>query len=854
MRRKSSIAVDIISRIDEDIVEKNLIKRFELWFSRGKKPKRNKWIPIIASAASFLLVATMVFLLWPKTPIDNPPVDERQAPVYLGMTVSNDAPIIEAAIADAHELTPIALGADRSMLRPMYLDNTNYEGNNGNHGNKDNKDNSTTPPEISGGPYYAMPGEDIYIHVHISNPDEFEILSFTLNEFKYSAYMFEDGSDLETLILKCNVGNVEGVMQYTIDAIKYIDGEEIKDVKMDGDRTIEVMVGQGVDAALGFEISLDGFDVNIEEIWEDSFEGDKEILSLGVYDGETLIKELSPTDRVIKGLPTNSRFVLVATYKNGDRTETARHIFDTRKLSEGFQMSSGHITGIGTCQDTVLYIDAPIGENAFAGNKYITEVHFGPNVTLIDNGAFSGCVGLTEVNFGPGVTSIGESAFADCVGLTEMLIPDGVTSIGNSAFEGCTGLTNVSLLNGITSIGDSVFKGCTGLTSVSIPDGVTSIGNSAFEGCISLASISIPDGVTSIGKRAFASCVALTEVVIPDTVSQMSPAFDECYIEKATIPVSAISGMPGTLETVVISSGNKIQENAFSNFRRLKTLVIPASITSIAEGALIMDEVVLEEGNTAYTLVDDCIIEISTNKLIWGGENSVIPNYVTAIGGNAFYGRNLTNITIPRGVTTIGGGAFYGCKALKEITIPNTVKILKGMTFYNCIGLENITIEEGTSFTEVGEYEFGFDSYYDVNIKKITSPLSVFGCFKSMMNIDDPTVAVDSIETVVLTDTDTQYRAPMFSLVVCIKNLEIGEGITRLTRETFDSCSFESVTIPKSVTQIDARAFYDVGIGTLKYAGTKAQWKAINKADDWVTRNSYMPDYVQCTDGMVAIG
>ena len=812
MRKRGDIAVDIISRIDDDVVEKNLIKRFELWFSRGKKPKHNKWIPILASAACFLLVATTVFLLWPDAP-----VDERQAPIYLGMTVSNDAPATDSA--SAHELSPIALGADSSMLTPMYLDNTNYEDNNGNHGDKDHDNNNgtTTPPEISGGPYYAMPGEDIYIHVHISNPDEFEILSFTLNEVKYSAYMFEEGSDLETLILKCNVGELEGVMQYTIDAIKYVDGEEIKDVKMQGDRTIEVMVGQAADTYLGFNILLTGFDVNVEEIWKDGFEGEREILSLGVYNGTTLIRELAPTDRVIKGLPSNSRFVLVATYNNGEATETARQIFDTRKLSEGLQMTSGHITGIGTCQDTVLYIDAPIGEGAFAGNKYITEVHFGPSVTLIDNGAFSGC----------------------------------------------TGLTGVSVPDGITSIGDSVFKECTGLISVSIPDGVTSIGESAFEGCTSLASISIPNGVTSIGKGAFASCVALTEVVVPDTLSQIgNTAFADCdNIKKATIPSIAIAAFPySNIETLDISSGTRIQANAFSDFRNLKTIVIPPSITSIAAGALRMDDVVLEEGNTAYTLVDDCIIEISTNKLIWGGENAVIPSDVTSIGAYAFAGReNLESVNIPRGVTNIGVSAFYECIALKEITIPNTVTTIGESAFYNCIGVENITIEENTNFTisGYGSSIFGFSNGKETkNIKNITVPLSVWRHFSSMVGMDFQ--EVNSIDTVILTNTDARYLEPMASLVLCIKNLEIGEGITRLTRQTLDICSFESVTIPKSVTQIDTEAFYDVAIGTLKYEGTKAEWEAINKANNWITStwttDNPIPAYVQCTDGTVAIG
>ena len=130
MRKKDEFTIDVVSGIDDDIVTKNLQKRFELWFSRGKKPKRNKWIPILSAAASFAIVLTSAFLLW----------NFLKAPVYLGMTVSNEAPVVNSAMVDTDAFSPIALSADDSMLMPMYLNNTNNEGNNGNHGdNNKNK-------------------------------------------------------------------------------------------------------------------------------------------------------------------------------------------------------------------------------------------------------------------------------------------------------------------------------------------------------------------------------------------------------------------------------------------------------------------------------------------------------------------------------------------------------------------------------------------------------------------------------------------------------------------------------------------------------------------------------------------
>ncbi|MBO4380911.1 MAG: hypothetical protein J5815_02015, partial [Clostridia bacterium] len=103
--------------------------------------------------------------------------------------------------------------------------------------------------------YYATTNQDMYITIHILNPDAFEIVSFTLNGQKYTSYMFEQGSDLENLILRVNAGDVPGIKEYTIDAIKYIEGTEIKDVRMDGDKTVKagIYTDNMVSAALANE-------------------------------------------------------------------------------------------------------------------------------------------------------------------------------------------------------------------------------------------------------------------------------------------------------------------------------------------------------------------------------------------------------------------------------------------------------------------------------------------------------------------------------------------------------------------------------------------------------------------------
>ena len=303
-----------------------------------------------------------------------------------------------------------------------------------------------------------------------------------------------------------------------------------------------------------------------------------------------------------------------------------------------------------TCIDKTREVTR-IGVYAFGGCSDLTSVTIPNSVTSIGERAFRYCSGLTSVTIGNSVTTIGWGAFQYCPGLTSLIIPNSVTSIKNYAFHGCSGLTSLTIGNSVTSIGNDAFDGCSGLTSVTIPNSVTSIGIKAFGSCSGLTSFTIGNNVTSIGEGAFYRCFGLTSVTIPNSVTSIGwGAFKEC-------------------------SG-------------LNTLIV-------------------EEGNPAYDSRNDCnaVIETATNTLHTGCKNSIIPNSVTSIGVNAFYGcSGLTSITIPNSVTSIGDCAFWGCSALPSVTIPNGVTSIGIKAFFCCYGLTSVTIPN--SVTSIGEMAF----------------------------------------------------------------------------------------------------------------------------------------------------
>lgn len=266
--RRDEAKLDMLDGIDEEIVERNTEKRISLMTLRKRKKRKRIAIPVLAGAASFLLLFSAIVLLFPKG-------GEKQVPIYQGMTVSaeytggasaeanpNNArgAIYLSREANAGEAISILRagsftlsndvdsGAQSGLPEGGEGDSdplTDLESESDSETETETGTETESPIQDVGAAselYYAKPNQVIYITVHFSNPDNFEIMSFTLNGKKFSSYMFEEGSDMENLVLKQQVGSELGIEEFTIDAIKYVDGTEIKDVRMDGERTVRVGV------------------------------------------------------------------------------------------------------------------------------------------------------------------------------------------------------------------------------------------------------------------------------------------------------------------------------------------------------------------------------------------------------------------------------------------------------------------------------------------------------------------------------------------------------------------------------------------------------------------------------------
>ena len=254
-----------------------------------------------------------------------------------------------------------------------------------------------------------------------------------------------------------------------------------------------------------------------------------------------------------------------------------------------------------------LYYNIVNGNEAqvtFIGYDNVQTGHYSGNIVIPETVTYGG------VTYA--VTSIDRRAFNNCTDPTTVTIPKSVTYIASYAFSGASGVISITIDSDnpkydsrdncnaiINTASNKLIAGC---QNTIIPNSVIIIGNGAFWGCSTLTSVTIPNSVTTLEVQAFAYCSGLTSVTIPNSVTF-------------------------------------IDEDAFGYCSSLTSLAIPSSVTKIGSDAFWycsgLTSITVEGGNPNYDSRDNCnaIIETESNTLLFGCQNTIIPNTVTTIDG-----------------------------------------------------------------------------------------------------------------------------------------------------------------------------------------------------------------------------
>lgn len=153
----------------------------------------------------------------------------------------------------------------------------------------------------------------------------------------------------------------------------------------------------------------------------------------------------------------------------------------------------------------------------------------------------------------------------------------------------------------------------------------------------------------------------------------------------------------------------RIEKDAFLNCSSLRSIVIPATVSSIvpSAGCTSLEEISVSGANTAYTSSDGVLLSGDAKSILWfpmGKRGDyALPATVTAVGPYAFRECSIEKFVFQAGLTKIGECAFYNSK-VREVVLPSTLKLLPTGVFQKCADLK--TVRLGNDVELLSDYVF----------------------------------------------------------------------------------------------------------------------------------------------------
>lgn len=274
-----------------------------------------------------------------------------------------------------------------------------------------------------------------------------------------------------------------------------------------------------------------------------------------------------------------------------------------------------------------------------------------------------------------------------------------------------------------------------------------------------------------------------------------------------------------------------------------RTVIAAAILLALVGGVLLLCRIVnsRDDGHSLQSLAEhaevlDCFTYYERDgAIVFSGctenlEEIIVPAKIDGlpvryISDNAFYGGlhwNLERVVLPRSVESIGSWAFEDCAALREINIEN-VREIGERAFCGCTSLEKLTI--GKNVASIGERAFGGSS-----ISLTLDPENV--CYKYA----DGCLYTADGKTLVRANPDIKTYTPP-------------AGVTEIAPGAFERTALESMTIPDSVTEIGAYAFYEcLGLTEIEIPGS------IRRIEDYTFTSCQNLTSVKLPGGLTFIG
>lgn len=470
----------------------------------------------------------------------------------------------------------------------------------------------------------------------------------------------------------------------------------------------------------------------------------------------------------------------------------------------------GHCTSLS-------YIVIPNNVNniawwAFSGCSSLTRINIPTSLNGIESNVFYNCSSLRSLNLN-NITYIKHGAFHNTAIYNDesnwdngalyidnclievkldaikerFVIKEDTRLIASAAFPINSMLKFLTIPNSVTSIGDWAFSSCLSLTSIIMPDNIQRLGINIFDSCQSLQIICVPQekkgAYCRMGLEKYCDFIlegeyieqeiddinyrlnnyTLTAEVIQRAEGYIGSIIIPSYVvyQKATYVVTKIEG-------ILIEEDYSHIIGPFVNCQELTSIFIPDTVTYIGEAifdnCISLSSIEVAPDNHKYDSRSNCnaIIETSTDTLIAGCKNTIIPNNIKTIASSAFSASTPTTIIFPKTLHKICHGAFCECAQLNTISIPNSLQIIDDMVFSCCENLSAIEFENGLQYIGDGAFEG---------------------------------IAVTSL---ILPNSVTFLGAFAFAGCTLLNSITLSKNLTNIGEKVFDSCeSLQIIRVPK---------------------------------------------------------
>lgn len=326
------------------------------------------------------------------------------------------------------------------------------------------------------------------------------------------------------------------------------------------------------------------------------------------------------------------------------------------------------------------------------------------------------------------VLAIGVGVFDQHHEVEEVILPEGLTHILGNAFYYCDNLARIQLPASLQAVDSYAFFSCGKLERLVFPGSLVYVDDNAFAFCGSLAEVTFQGAAPYIAPNAFDNGPENRQFTVP---AQEVGAYESllsvtCQAggdlaarqpdSRVTVDASgAVTGYPGFSAHVLIPEQvdgvtvTSIAERAFFTNPWVRSIMLPEGVTEIGRQAFYgsrLGIITLPEGLIS---IDEEAFAVANLKEL------ALPDSLKSLGRRAFASGRFPELVLPAALTALPEGVFAGNNQLKDVTFPASLSNIGAGAFQDC-GALHYLVFEGETAPEVAADAFAGCPLADIDI------------------------------------------------------------------------------------------------------------------------------------------